>query len=223
MNTKSGSANSAQQDPGPGGGNAPAGLWRGLNHKRVIGLYLAGCAALAVIAAALLLSSCGGSRTESAAVTNEPGTSPVSESSVLPAMAVNPQAVAVPASMPGLLTTSPGEGLPPEIAIGEMTTVVAPGEPISLTMYGTPDVTEMSLSDGIGDPQAFVHDRSGDVWRVDYRVPLRPKQERIGLSVTARNDLGRWRRVWVFLQVASTAQVVKAEADNTEPDSTSIR
>ena len=95
-----------------------------------------------------------------------------------------------------------------------MSTVVAPGEPISFTVYGTPDVTEMSLSDGIGDRQAFVHDARGDVWRVDYRVPLRPRQERIGLSVTARNDLGRWRRVWVFLQVASTAQVVKAEPDS---------
>lgn len=214
MNTKSGSAHGAQQNSGLGGGETGARLGAGLNHNRVIGLYLAGCVLLTAIAAALLISSCGGSRTESASVATESSTAPVNESSMVPAVAVSSPAAAVPASMPGPLTTSPGEGLPPEIAIGEMATVVAPGEPISFTVYGTPDVTEMSLWDGINDRQPFLHDASGDVWRVDYRVPLRPKQERIGLSVTAKNELGRWRRVWVFLQIASTAQVAEAQPDS---------
>jgi hypothetical protein len=52
------------------------------------------------------------------------------------------------------------------------------------------------------------------VWRVSYRVPLRPKQERLGLSVTAQNDLNRWRRVWIFLHVQQPKTEATATVDS---------
>jgi hypothetical protein len=228
MTTKSGSASGAKHESGIQAGDSGARFGRGLNHNRVIGLYLAGCLTLAVIAVVLLVSSCGGSKSGSTEVATESSAQPLSETSAVPAVATGPSSEVVTASLSAPAASASPLGLPPEIAIGEMETVVAPGEPISFTVYGTPDVTEMALSDGLNDAQAFVHDPSGDVWRVDYRVPLKPKQERIGLSVTAKNDLGRWRRVWVFLQVASTAQVAKAEAEKpapagAEPDSVTGR
>ncbi len=201
-----------------GGGTPGAGdgarLGSGLRHERMIGFYLAGCVALAVIAAALLLSSCG-AKGEKRVASSDPGTSSSFESQAVPAVAAGGATSAMPAGLGAAAlpqgsgdapAAGSGEGLPPEIAIGEMEKVVAPGEAVAFTVYGTPDVTEMSLWDGLHDRQPFVLDRAAGVWRVDYRVPLRPKSERLGFSVTAKNDLGRWRRVWVFLQVASTAQ-----------------
>ena len=47
-------------------------------------------------------------------------------------------------------------------------------------------------------------------------MPLRPKQDRIGLSVTAKNDQHRWSRVWLFLQVDDGKQSV--ETQSVKPD-----
>jgi hypothetical protein len=71
----------------------------------------------------------------------------------------------------------------------------------------------MALSDGIGKPEPFYHDASANLWRVSYRVPLRPKQDRLGLSVTAENDLNRWRRVWIFLNVRQPKTETTAAVD----------
>jgi len=209
MNEKQEATRAASQPSAKHEGGA-VGFGRDLDHNRVIGLYLGGCVALTVLAAALLLSSCGGERSQQTSVASESSPPQASEPTAVPAMSVSPSGTAMPASV-SMPQAGAAEGLPPEIALGETPSVVAPGEAVTFTVYGTPDVTEMSLWDGLNDRQAFVHDGSGDVWRVDYRVPLRPKQERIGLSVTAKNQAGRWRRVWVFLQVASTAEVAKAE------------
>lgn len=205
MKTNQGSERMEEQSVGRG----IAGLGRSLQHEKVIGLYLGGCVALTVIAAALLLSSCGGEHTQVASRTDD---RILSEDTAVPAVASQPAAPAMNASTQPVASDTSNEGLPPEIALGEIPNVVMPGEPVAITVYGTPDVTEMSLWDGLNDRQALVHDANGDVWRVDYRVPLRPKSERLGLSVTAKNDQGRWRRLWVFLQVASDAQADDAAA-----------
>jgi hypothetical protein len=54
------------------------------------------------------------------------------------------------------------------------------------------------------------------VWRAQDRVPLHPRHERFGVSVTARNDADRWRRVWVFLNVGApdSSATVETPADN---------
>jgi len=58
----------------------------------------------------------------------------------------------------------------------------------------------------------MVRDEVGNTWRVGYRVPLRPGTDRLGLSVTAKNESHRWRRVWLFLQVNDGRQEADAAA-----------
>ena len=69
----------------------------------------------------------------------------------------------------------------------------------------------MALSDGRGDALPMVKDSTGNVWRVNYRVPLRPKTDRLGLAVTAKNEGNRWRRVWMFLRINDGTQQVETE------------
>jgi hypothetical protein len=169
----------------------------------------------AVSAACLLMTGCGQEKTATARVESNAQSSSSPQAASTSAVVANSTSGAPAAVTTGALVTgSEHDGLPPEIAIGEVDTLVAPGQPLQLTIYGTPDVTSMSLADGIGKPEPLVHDASGDVWRVSYRVPLRPKQDRIGLSVTAQNDLNRWRRVWIFLRVQSPGTVAKSEPDS---------
>ena len=227
MNRKREARTGGREDQRARSAEAHPGLGRNLNHDRVIGLYLAGCVALAALAAALLLSNCGGSKSDGSAARNESSTSPASAESTLPASSSGDAAASVPAVVTGDASASnagtsstpaatiAGETLPPEIAIAEMDTLVTPGQPVSFTVYGTPDVTEIALWDGVGDRQPLVHDANGDVWRVDYRVPLRPKQERLGFSLTAKNGSNRWRRVWVFLRVTDP-QSAGCDADTSE-------
>jgi hypothetical protein len=96
-------------------------------------------------------------------------------------------------------------------------TFVTAGEPVVVSVEGTPDITEMALSDGRGDALPMVKDTTSNCWRVGYRVPLRPKQDRIGLSITAKNEQHRWSRVWLFLQVDDGKQSV--ETPSASPDS----
>jgi hypothetical protein len=93
-----------------------------------------------------------------------------------------------------------GGSLPPDLEVSVPDTLVGRGQSVELTAIGTPDIKELILWDGLNDRQAFTHGE-GDTWRVTYRVPLRPRSERIGLSVTAKNEAGRWHRRWVFLTV----------------------
>jgi len=103
--------------------------------------------------------------------------------------------------------------LAPDLVAAVSDTFVTAGQGIEVHVQATPDVTEMALSDGRGDPLPMVRDSSGETWRVNYRVPLRPKQNRIGLSVTATNDVKKWARVWLFLTVDDGKQVVQSVPD----------
>ena len=62
------------------------------------------------------------------------------------------------------------------------------------------------------DPSSFAgtSDTDAKAWRVHYRVPLKTHIDRLGLSITAANGTNRWKRVWVFLDIAGG---VPAESD----------
>ena len=163
---------------------------------------------LAFVSAAVILYGCGQSKTETASTTSDESTGslaavPVAQSSAS-ALAV-PAVASVPAS-------DGGGTLPPEIALEPMDTLVVPGQAFTVTVSATPDVQQILLSDGLNDPQAMVRSASGDgTWSVDYRVPLKPRDERFGLSVTAKNEAGRWRRRWLFLTVQNPGIAHAAE------------
>ena len=130
------------------------------------------------------------------------------------------QAVASPAAVvkaPLVTATEPrsGESLPPDIEVAPLDTLVSPGEPIEIVVRSTPDVARVALSDGSGEKQALVRDPGGELWRVTYRVPLRPRHERWGLSLTATTEASRWRRVWVFLRVREATNSVATKPDTT--------
>ena len=108
--------------------------------------------------------------------------------------------------------------VPPDLVAAVSDTFVTAGQPIEVKVQGTPDIVEMALADGRGDPIPMVRDSSDDTWRVDYRVPLRPKQSRLGLSVTAKNEQKKWARVWLFLTVDDGKQQVESTPDTTSQD-----
>ena len=104
------------------------------------------------------------------------------------------------------------DSMPPDLAVSVGDTLVTPGETVELTARGTPDVVEVTLWDGVHERLAFTRDAQGNTWRVQYRVPLRLTSERLGLSVTAKNEAGRWRRVWVFLSPRDGATETHADS-----------
>lgn len=93
-------------------------------------------------------------------------------------------------------------GVAPDVVVTVVDTLVAPGEIVELTAEATTDVVEMAFSDGLGPPEPFVYDSTATIWRASYRVPLRPSTDNVGLSVTAKTEAKRWRRVWIFLRIA---------------------
>lgn len=97
-------------------------------------------------------------------------------------------------------TLSP-DSLPPDVNAAAADSVVAPGSVIEISALASPDVVDMGLSDGVGREQPFAYDSSMKVWRAFYRVPIRSTKDRVGLAVTATNQGGHWRRVWVFLNL----------------------
>lgn len=155
---------------------------------------------LLLLGSAIAITGCGQSERVSAKA--DPVRTPASDEVVQAALASGPvvPAMGAPAT-PTSRVLEPGESLPPDIEIAEIDTLVTPGEPLLLTVYGTPDVSEVALSDGLGDSQYFYKDPTSQVWRVQYRVPLRVKGDRLALSVKAANDDHRWRRRWVFLRI----------------------
>ena len=122
-------------------------------------------------------------------------------------------------ALPAPVGTVDGEhSLPPDLVAAVSDTFVTAGQPVEVKVQGTPDVVEMALSDGRGDPLPMVRDSLDNTWRVDYRVPLKPKQNRLGLSVTAKNEQKKWARVWLFLTVDDGKQQVESQPDTTSKD-----
>ena len=195
---------------------------RGRQRQRaMIGAWI-GATAIALVATVALLEGCsGGDSSKLASSTGDAGTSQ--------------QQLAVVASTDGLAGVSgtvpftqsqPLEdpevlkSVPPDVIVAASDTFVTAGQPIVVKVEGTADITEMALSDGRGDALPMVRDSSSNVWRVNYRVPLRPIADRLGLSVTAKNESNRWRRVWLFLQVDNGKQQVETETPDDMPSDT---
>jgi hypothetical protein len=103
------------------------------------------------------------------------------------------------------LTTSPAETPAPEVAVSVSDTLVTAGGIVELTALASEDAVELQLQDDLGRKQPFSYDGARKEWRSTYRVPMRLSSDRLALSVTARNDAHRWRRVWVFLGVKEDA------------------
>ena len=165
-----------------------------------------------VVATLSMLTGCGDGSTP---VASTPAPAPMQQNAVA---SVEP---ARPAPAPVVRHPQPGgetRSVAPDVVFAVSDTFVTAGQPIEVTASATEDVTAMALSDGRGDSLPMVRDTTGGMWRVNYRVPLRPHGNRLGLSVTAKNDTQQWRRVWLFLQVTDGKPQVQAE---TPSDSTS--
>jgi hypothetical protein len=147
--------------------------------------------------------ACGcGAREDDAPMT----TSATDQAAVLvPASGASPVArmagVAAAEPTSEALAAASADSLPPDVAASVADTLVFAGGSVEITAEGSPDVVGVALADGVGRKQAFAYDAHADLWRVFYRVPVRPATGRLALSVTARNAAHRWRRVWVFLSV----------------------
>jgi len=161
-----------------------------------------------VPAAALVVAGCGGDGIDNSKPAESRVTVAQAAAGGSQAMTTRTAEVEVPTMGVDPSGTAPEllEGtIAPDIVIEVPSTSVAPGDVVEFTVFGTPDVNELVLWDGLNDRQAFSYDGSTGTWRVQYRVPLRPASERLGISVTARNGDDRWRRRWVFREVGTPA------------------
>lgn len=154
----------------------------------------------AAFAAAVLTFGCG-SHTDRVASGSDQASPSGEPTSV--ALASGPGARASEGEPHGQTFSSvSADSLPPDVIATLGDTLATPGSVIEITAEGSSDVEAMVLSDGRGDAQAFTYDPATKIWRVFYRVPMKPV-DRLGLAVTAQNGLNRWRRVWVFVHVQS--------------------
>jgi len=173
----------------------------------LLGLELTGLV-VAAVAIGLMVGSCGEKRED---VASGASVQPASQAPSAPVATVATVASHTPAQTPKAEEINSAASLPPEVTVSVGDTLVIPGSAIEIDARASVDATELSLWDGVSKRQPFTYDEQGKVWRAFYRVPLK-SQERLGLSVTAKNEAGRWRRVWVFLRVGSESG---AQADST--------
>ncbi len=176
---------------------------------------------LAAVAAGVVLAGCGSSGGGSGASEQVSDNAPAVVTNETPATQVASVTPAQPPAPAQGLTAQDlavHEGLPPDLTVSVADTLVAPGEAVEFTVTGTDDVSEIALSDGRDDPMPFVHEAGTNVWHATYRMPLEPRHDRLGLSVTARNEANRWRRVWVFLSVdrGDPAKAAETPVDNSD-------
>ena len=136
-----------------------------------------------------------------------PGTNVAQPASATDAHAVATSAEAAPAGE--VAAAASADSLPPDVEASAADTLVAPGKVVEIVALGSDDVAAITLSDGIGKPQPLTYDPEAKVWRVFYRMPIRTRTDHVGLSVTATNGAGRWRRVWVFIGVQREAPVTE--------------
>jgi hypothetical protein len=108
------------------------------------------------------------------------------------------------------------DALPPDVAAVVADPNVQRGQVVELFAFGSEDVTDIVLGDDRGEKQPFSYDPSAKRWHTLYRVPLKSKGEKLALSVTARTESQRWRRVWLFLTPHDDG-VVEATGTSGEP------
>jgi len=166
---------------------------------------------VAAFAISFIAGGCGEHR-DRVAATSPAGNQPVTATAV--------------AATPSAPLTGPQENdpvvdvdsLPPEVSASVQDTLVTPGAAVEITAEASIDATELVLWDGIGRRQSFVYDVQGKVWRTYYRVPMK-SANRLALSVTAKAQSGRWRRVWVFLDVQRPSDAVQEPQPQPSPTS----
>lgn len=186
---------------------------RGRRRQQAMLAAWVGATGLALIATIALLEGCGGS--EPAAIENTSGPASGDASASQNVVAAMPQlqgheSNTLTQPLP-IETSDELRSVPPDVIAAVSDTFVTAGQAIEVSVEGTPDITSMALSDGRGDAIPMVRDSSSNCWRVNYRVPLRPRTDRLGLSVTAQNDSHRWRRVWVFLTLDDGRHTIETE------------
>ncbi len=149
----------------------------------------------AVVALAAIATACGQPKHASTVQTT-----PAVASNLTPPAAQPAATTPEPVSPSQVHAPQAVQGESPDVVADIVDTLVTPGSVVEITAEGSSDITAVALQDGLGRRQAFAYDTDARVWRVSYRVPMRIPGERMGLSVTARNDAGRWHRVWVFVR-----------------------
>jgi len=157
-----------------------------------------GAILMTAVALALVALGCGEQKEQaSAGASGGPSAAiePVAETRVASVVSGHPEAEAPTENQ---VTASP-DSLPPDVTATASDTLAVPGGIIEITAQGSSDVTAITLTDGIGHTHPFAYDSAAKAWRVFYRVPLKTREERLGLSATAVNGVNRWKRVWVFL------------------------
>jgi hypothetical protein len=165
-----------------------------------------------VLAAAFTLASCQSTEhanTEQRSSQASTGSEALASETVVASATPVESAPVEPAASP--------TGLPPDLTASLADTVAAPGETVEIEVQGTHDVVEVQVKGDRGEPFNLALDADSNLWRGVYRVPLDAKTERIALSVTARNELNRWRRVWVFIHVGEST-VAPAAATQEDPE-----
>ena len=167
--------------------------------------------AMALVTIAVVAVGCGGQEQAQTSASAGSSQDVVAASASVPA--IQPaKGSGGPVQGPENLATVSNDSLPPDVDASITESQVTPGTVIEVTAKGSPDVEEVLLSDGIGKSQRFVYDSTADLWRASYRVPVRIKGERLELGVTAKNNLHRWRRVWVFAGIEREAAKDSTEA-----------
>ena len=101
----------------------------------------------------------------------------------------------------GALDAAVSESLPPEIDATVSEEPVLPGSVIEISAVGSSDVTEMIVTDARGKTYPMTRIEETGAWRVFYRIPMKVAGDRVALSVTAKNGVNQWQRVWVFPNV----------------------
>lgn len=101
----------------------------------------------------------------------------------------------------GALDAAVTESLPPEIDATVSAEPVQPGSVIEISAVGSSDVTEMVVTDARGKTFPMTRIEETGAWRVFYRIPMKVAGDRVALSVTAKNGVNQWQRVWVFPNV----------------------
>jgi len=128
--------------------------------------------------------------------------------------APTPGGQTVAASATGTPEIGQVESLPPDVAATAPDTLVAPGSVVVITALGSADVTSVTLADGLGEKTPFTFDSESNLWRASYRVPVKTREDRIGLSVTASTDASRFKRVWLFLKTRESAEKAATTAED---------
>ena len=98
----------------------------------------------------------------------------------------------------GAVDAAAAESLPPEIDATVTDTPVEPGTVIEISAVGSSDVTEMVLRDALGKTYPLTRNEATGTWRVYYRIPMKIAGDGLALSITAKNGVNQWKRVWVF-------------------------